>query len=283
MDLTLTQPTPPSVSASLSASPTPSASTSTFDRSEISTRISAPYGQACISCAKAKCKCMFISNPISGSERGSSSACERCARLGRECKPSGGVRKRGAAISKRVAPSPASTGSSSSISAASRAANLEQKLEDLVAILKAQAGSVPPLAPASAPDPAPSQSSAGEPHLQGTFRENMRAELGLPVPSVTARCSHITNKIVSDGPPTVTPPASTGYATCSTTNSTPSPLTASAHDASMSAAQAEETLTRFRQQNLPFFPFIYIPPEMTYVTLFPVDFIHYVILKNPCS
>ncbi|KAI3316888.1 hypothetical protein HD806DRAFT_401951 [Xylariaceae sp. AK1471] len=243
--------------ASTSASPSPSASASSLDQSEILNRTPAPYGQACTSCAKAKCKCIFISNTGPGSGRGSRFTCERCTRLGRECRPSSGVRKRGAAGSKRATAGSASVRGSSGTSAASRAANLEQKLEDLVAILKAQAGSVP--------TPDSSRSSGGEPHLQqGTLQENVRAQLGVPAPSVTDQdiMNDVASRIVSGGPPAVTPAASTDFPMCSTVGSTPSPLPAPALDVSMSTAQAEETLALFRQNYLRFFPFIYIPPEM---------------------
>ncbi|KAI8624366.1 hypothetical protein F5Y19DRAFT_454841 [Xylariaceae sp. FL1651] len=227
----------------------------TRERSETPLRISAPYGQACTSCAKAKCKCIISSSASSGPGRGSNLTCERCARLGRECKPPSGVRKRAAASSRRAAAASVSAGGSSSVSAASRAANLEQKLEDLVAILKAQAGSV--LTPAS------SGSSAGEPRGQGAFADDLRPGIGVST-GLPARhsSSNVAGRAVPGGS-IVTPTASTGYATCSTTNSTPSPQAAAAHDTPMSAAQAEETLDFFRQHFLRFFPFVYIPPEMS--------------------
>jgi hypothetical protein len=149
-------------------------------------------------------------------------------------------------------------------SAASRAANLEQKLEDLVAILKAQAGSVPA--------PAPSQSNGGEPHLQqGTLHENIKAQLGVPTPSVTDQdmMNGVASRIISGGPPVVTPAASIDYATCSTAASTPRPLPAPVLDDPISAAQAEETLAFFRQHYLQVFPFVHIPSDMKYVHLIP--------------
>ncbi|RYC59356.1 hypothetical protein CHU98_g6845 [Xylaria longipes] len=212
-------------------------STSSLEQSDTSTRTSAPYGQACTNCAKAKCKCILTSPPSSGSGRGSRPTCERCARLGRECKPSGSVRKRGAAVSRRAAGGSASAGAANGLSAASRAANLEQKLEDLVAILKAQASS---------------QTNSGE---------NASAEIEATTPSVTDRRSNNVAGRIAAGGPTVITPASTAYATGSTANSTPSP--APAHDLLASAAEAEETLVFFRQHHLQFFPFVYLPPDMT--------------------
>ncbi|KAI1120627.1 hypothetical protein F5Y10DRAFT_257975 [Nemania abortiva] len=230
-----------------------------LEQSETPTRTSAPYGQACTNCAKAKCKCILVAHPNPGLGRGSRPTCERCARLGRECKPSSSVRKRGAAGSKRATGGPTSAGASSSMSAASRAANLEQKLEDLVAILKAQASSTS----ASTSAQAPSQPDVGELPRQGRSDQSMRVELGVTTSSVPNRRSNdVGNRTVSGGPAVITP-ASTSYATCSTPGSTPSPLPAPVHDTLTSAAQAEETLMFFRQHHLKSFPFVYLPPDMT--------------------
>ncbi|KAI0454547.1 hypothetical protein F5B21DRAFT_475017 [Xylaria acuta] len=214
-----------------------SVSPSSLEQSETSTRASAPYGQACVNCAKAKCKCILISHTSSSSGRGSRPTCERCARLGRECKPSGSIRKRGAAVSRRATGGSASAGPANSMSAVSRAANLEQRLEDLVAILKAQASS---------------QSNGGE---------STRAEPGATSSSATDRRSNNVACGIVPGGPTVVTPASTAYATCSTPNSTPSPVPA--RDVLTSAAEAEETLVFFRQHHLQFFPLVYLPLDMT--------------------
>ncbi|KAI1424353.1 hypothetical protein F5Y12DRAFT_450236 [Xylaria sp. FL1777] len=239
-----------------SASALPLTSGSFPERSETPARTSAPYGQACVNCAKAKCKCILIRHPGSGSGLDSRPTCERCARLGRECKPSSSVRKRGAAGSRRVVGNTVSTGVSSGTSAATRAANLEQKLEDLVAILKAQTSSTPPTH-------ASPQLDASEPHQQEKPAQNVRGEPGLTTPStVDWRSNNVPSKIVSSGPTVVTP-ASTSCATYSTANSTPSPLPATAHDVPMSTPQAEETLAFFRRHFLNFFPFVYLPPDMT--------------------
>ncbi|KAI1146468.1 hypothetical protein F4825DRAFT_193988 [Nemania diffusa] len=227
-----------------------------LEQSDTPTRASAPYGQACTNCAKAKCKCILVVQTNSGSGRGASRpTCERCARLGRECKPSNTVRKRGGAGSRRAAGRSASSDVPNGISAASRAANLEQKLEDLVAILKAQTGSTP--AQAS------SQPDAGQPHRQGIPDQNARAELGVvPASGPGRRSNNMGNGIAASGPTVITP-ASTSYATCSTADSTPSPLSAPADDTLTSTAEAEATLAFFRQHHLKTFPFVYIPPDTT--------------------
>ncbi|RYP07563.1 hypothetical protein DL764_002418 [Monosporascus ibericus] len=99
-------------------------------------RTSAPYGHACGGCARAKCKCII-------SSRGA--ACERCRRLGRACTPSATVRKRSTAASRRATARDDRGGSGGSSDngngncASGRTARLEEKLDDLVALLRSQA------------------------------------------------------------------------------------------------------------------------------------------------
>ncbi|KAF5026301.1 hypothetical protein F66182_1623 [Fusarium sp. NRRL 66182] len=71
----------------------------------------AGYGRACTACQRAKCKCIL---------RSSGQDCERCFRLGKQCQPMTTARKR---VTKK--------------SSSSRTAQLEEKLEDLVTILRA--------------------------------------------------------------------------------------------------------------------------------------------------
>ncbi|KAL2160970.1 hypothetical protein VTH06DRAFT_8682 [Thermothelomyces fergusii] len=54
---------------------------------------SAPYGHACMSCFKAKCRCI---------PRTDGDGCERCLRLGRQCIPSNSIRRR--AVEQKQAP-----------------------------------------------------------------------------------------------------------------------------------------------------------------------------------
>ncbi|KAJ5185208.1 Cytochrome P450 [Penicillium cf. griseofulvum] len=61
-----------------------------------------PYGRACMNCSRAKCKCVLSTT---------SSGCERCQRLSKECRPAPRVRKRNKPLS------------------GSRTANLEAKLD----------------------------------------------------------------------------------------------------------------------------------------------------------
>lgn len=88
----------------------------------------AGYGQSCTNCARAKCKCMLRPN---------GGACERCERLGKDCQQMVSSRRR---QPKRTT--------------ASRTAQLEEKLDDLVSILKSShqssvhfQGVLPPVAP----------------------------------------------------------------------------------------------------------------------------------------
>lgn len=84
----------------------------------------AGYGRSCTNCSRAKCKCIL---------RTADGPCERCYRLGKDCRPIETSRKR---IVKKVN--------------SSRTAQLEEKLDDLVSILRAsqhpgsQSGTSPP-------------------------------------------------------------------------------------------------------------------------------------------
>ncbi|KAH8882165.1 hypothetical protein GQ53DRAFT_666369 [Thozetella sp. PMI_491] len=77
----------------------------------------AAYGQACAGCSRAKCKCFYQAD---------GSGCERCSRLGKVCEPSLSVRRRRPHRERRSPPRPSAT-------------RLEDKLDDLVSLLRAQA------------------------------------------------------------------------------------------------------------------------------------------------
>ncbi|KAI1411838.1 hypothetical protein F5Y13DRAFT_164459 [Hypoxylon sp. FL1857] len=199
-------------------------------------RKSVPYGQACTNCSKAKCKCI--------SRGGPGSICERCQRLGKQCVPSVSVRKR--AVRRP---------------AAERTAHLEEKLDDLVSILRAQAaGSNSPAVTSyreSANPDVPEthvsvESNAGgaaamelDPCIavvRGDRRTSHNHALALPSPPDAALCD-------------IYPPTTASYPTPSSA--------APSQDGVISPAEAEETLRIFKDQFLPFFPFIYLPPEVT--------------------
>lgn len=75
---------------------------------------SAPYGQACTACSKAKTRCIG---------RGPQTACERCRRLDRQCQPSAVLRK--SRTPKRPRPN--------------NTAVLEKKLDELASLLSIRA------------------------------------------------------------------------------------------------------------------------------------------------
>lgn len=81
----------------------------------------APYGQACIGCSRAKCKCFYRSDGVS---------CERCHRLGKTCEPGLALRKRKA----RTPPQPPTQPPPPPVNS-----RLEEKLDDLVSLLRSQA------------------------------------------------------------------------------------------------------------------------------------------------
>ena len=85
---------------------------------QVSASAVAPYGQACMQCSKAKCKCM-VSTP--------GQSCERCLRLNKECTPSLTIRKH-----KPRRPN------------TSRTAKLEEKLDGLMSILEAPTSTLRP-------------------------------------------------------------------------------------------------------------------------------------------
>ncbi|ENH70615.1 hypothetical protein FOC1_g10012547 [Fusarium oxysporum f. sp. cubense race 1] len=99
----------------------------------------AGYGRACTACQRAKCKCIL---------RASGQDCERCHRLGKPCQPMATSRKR---VAKK--------------STSSRTAQLEEKLEDLVTILRASQPSNGHLQSAGPGDSSPLMNSSNMGHL----------------------------------------------------------------------------------------------------------------------
>ncbi|KAL8369870.1 hypothetical protein RB595_000293 [Gaeumannomyces hyphopodioides] len=95
--------------------------------------VPAAYGQACVGCVRGKCKCML---------RQDGAGCERCHRLGKQCEPSVTLRKR-----KSQTPPPGVPNAQRprhgepSIAGASSASRLEEKIDDLVSILRARTAS----------------------------------------------------------------------------------------------------------------------------------------------
>ncbi|KAM5372836.1 hypothetical protein ACJZ2D_007293 [Fusarium nematophilum] len=100
----------------------------------------AGYGRACLACSKAKCKCIL---------RTTGSDCERCFRLGKQCQPMTTSRRR---IAKKTT--------------SSRTAQLEEKLDDLVSILRAtQSGNAHSQPSSSTSQTTPSYSASTAGHI----------------------------------------------------------------------------------------------------------------------
>ncbi|KAI1455367.1 hypothetical protein F4805DRAFT_435953 [Annulohypoxylon moriforme] len=197
----------------------------------LSGRKSVPYGQACTNCSKAKCKCISRGAP--------GSICERCQRLGKQCVPSVSVRKR--AVRRP---------------AAERTAHLEEKLDDLVSILRAQAAGTPPTGAYRAgasddlPDPGIDTDTNSGPAM------DLDPSIGVvPVPA---------DKATSNAPLSLPPPVEAFCSRFTSMNSYPTPPSiASSQDGGPSPVEAEEILRVFQDRFVPFFPFVWIPPETT--------------------
>jgi hypothetical protein len=116
-----------------------------MDRSRAGQGLPAPYGHACANCSKAKCKCIY---------RDDGGTCERCHRLNKECRLPTRVRR-------RKATRPVGT----------RNALLEEKLEDLVSVLRSQA--IPKSSVDTAPDSDPSRDALITGHTGGSLSSNL--------------------------------------------------------------------------------------------------------------
>ncbi|KAM7186796.1 hypothetical protein V8F20_011229 [Naviculisporaceae sp. PSN 640] len=135
--------------------------------------VPAPYGRACTNCVRAKCRCILR---IDGAD------CERCHRLSKECIPSVTVRKR--------------NGRRSHVS---RAAALEDKLEDIVTLLRNQNTTM-------------SSAGSGAP-ARDTTRRRSSQEMSIELrPSTPSSSGHpVATQVDAPSPSSVTalPPART--------------------------------------------------------------------------
>ena len=165
----------------------------------------AGYGRSCTNCSRAKCKCIF--RPPSGG------SCERCHRLGKECIPIATTRKR---VEKKHM--------------SSRTAQLEEKLDDLVSILRSSQGGT---------NIASSRPSHTPPHPQDLIHQ-------------TSRLDSLATAATASGPHGGHPHHMNLNANFneSDEHSEPTP------------AEAELYLQKFRVW-LKNFPFMYIPPDLT--------------------
>jgi hypothetical protein len=113
----------------------------------------AAYGKACNNCARVKSRCIYPSG---------AAVCERCHRLGKDCQPSTSIRKQNA----KNRP-------------ASRTAQIEERLDDIVSLLRVQAVQDP--APARAgPYATPSATPASTESSVPTPQYNLVASSSFP-------------------------------------------------------------------------------------------------------
>ena len=182
-------------------------------------RESALYGHACAGCSKAKCRCIG---------RGPGISCERCHRLSKDCQPSGVVRKR---LARRPA---------------NKTARLEEKLDDLVTLLKTQATT-------STSDT--TAGSTGSQNEQVVVNSETRPAIGAwEYPQQSQLNGAVPPLHTAAGSGTL-PAASSIFATPNWIN----PL----YSSELSLTQAEGYLGTFRRYHLDAYPFVYIPPEVT--------------------
>lgn len=188
----------------------------------------AGYGRSCTNCSRAKCKCIL---------RPGGQDCERCHRLGKECQPMTTSRRR---VGKKTA--------------SSRTAQLEEKLDDLVSILRASQSSSQQQVPASAPVPTSAPAFLPTPNFPTNSRLDSLAtaatsnssQIGGTVPDAFSLAvgtmvdmrSHHENNSKND---TYTPPEPT-------------------------LSEAELYLNKFREW-LTMFPFMVLPHDVTAASL----------------
>ncbi|KAJ5157257.1 uncharacterized protein N7482_008357 [Penicillium canariense] len=164
----------------------------------------APYGRACINCSRAKSKCILLAT---------GNGCERCQRLKKDCRPSPTVRKRNAR------------------SSASRTAQLEAKLDNIVSLLQTNGG--PTGIPADWDVALPTTGQNASSQSQTCASSCSLPSGGIPTP-----------------PATVSAPNSCSVEDlCSTLPIPPE--------------TAEQTLSYFRTENMKYLPFVHIPSHMT--------------------
>jgi hypothetical protein len=195
----------------------------------------AGYGQSCTNCSRTKCKCIL---PADGG------ACERCRRLGKSCQPIHTSRRRTA---KKAA--------------VSRTAQLEEKLDDLVSILKSSQG------PQHTQTQSHSQQST-PPNIQQPQQQYQQLQKSTPTygsaakyfPPYTERqqSSHTSSALDSLAH------AATSERQGASADSSAAVTTPSGSEPS--PQEAEECLSKFRTW-LPHFPFVHLPPAMTAAAL----------------
>ncbi|KAM0435975.1 hypothetical protein ACHAPT_002867 [Fusarium lateritium] len=194
----------------------------------------AGYGRACTACQRAKCKCIL---------RPSGDNCERCFRLGKSCQPMTTSRRR---VAKKTT--------------SSRTAQLEEKLDDLVSILRATQstnGSHPQTSTAAVTTPTTGSTTAHPPPPNSYCPSSV-----LDTPSRLD--SLATAATSSSGTFSSMPHA---FGTAATSIETPMESSTLANDDTYllpepTPAEAEVYLDTFRSW-LPRFPFMVLPKNQT--------------------
>ncbi|KFA51401.1 hypothetical protein S40293_03285 [Stachybotrys chartarum IBT 40293] len=199
---------------------------------EVEGCVPAPYGKSCQSCSRAKCKCYFL--------RTDNHTCERCHRLGRTCEPAVPVRRR---RPRRPAaqslPSPLSS---------TRTSGLEQKLDDIVSLLRSHATE---------------RSSQG---MQKTVDfNNTPSSLGTLVDSVASRPPSPVRDpdfeidTVKGFIDILRPRPTPTHARDASSTGSNSPIAEDVSAHQIPEAQAEEQLKLFKRHFLRLFPFVHLP------------------------
>ncbi|GAQ44614.1 hypothetical protein AKAW_03951 [Aspergillus niger] len=188
----------------------------------------APYGRSCVDCSQAKCKCIYSK---------ASGKCQRCQRLDKECRQPATTRrstKRKPAVSKST----------------SKTNRLENKIEDLVALLRA--GVHPGNASTTL-----LKELAQLPENQKFTGSNAGSPPGHSDISMSSSgLSSIYTRCTNGAESTPEASLSDGGASLSTGAS-------AEHEPEPTGIQAEEYFTIFLTQMLPYFPCIYVPSGTT--------------------
>lgn len=204
-------------------------SSDTRDDSPQDDTYAAPYGRSCLDCSQAKCKCIYSK---------ANGKCQRCQRLDKECRQPATTRRsttRRSAVSKST----------------SKTNRLEDKIENLVALLRAGIH--------------PANASTSLLRELAQLPENQKST-GI---NAVSPPGHSDISMNSSGPSSVYTRLTNG------TESTPeaslsdggggslSTGVSAEHEMEPTGVQAEEYFTVFLTQMLPYFPCIYVPPGTT--------------------
>ncbi|GFN17280.1 hypothetical protein AtubIFM55763_004275 [Aspergillus tubingensis] len=203
-------------------------SSDAWDNSPQHDTYAAPYGRSCVDCSQAKCKCIYSK---------ASGKCQRCQRLDKECRQPATTRrstKRRSAVSKNI----------------SKTNRLENKIEDLVALLRA--GVHPGNASTTL-----LRELAQLPENQKFASSNAASPPGRSDISMSSSgLNSIDTRRTNDTESTPEASLSDGGGSLSTGAS-------AEHAMEPTGIQAEEYFTIFLTKMLPYFPCLYVPSGTT--------------------